>query len=102
MQRSFGLVSSFRNGNWNCLRVPNLLCLAGAYGGEMLELGWSVGGVWVGIVAEISASTGRSESTEIPRVLPENPSIYAKFTPMTSPFEFRTGPPLPPWALEAS
>src|SRR6266576_768314 len=66
------------------------------------QWGWSVGGVWLGILAETSSSNGRSESTEIPRVLPENPSIYAKFTQMTSPFELRTGPPLPPWALEAS
>src|SRR3954465_15935666 len=69
---------------------------------RIVELGWSFGGGWLGIAAETSCSNGRSESEEVPRVLPEKPSIYAKFTPMTSPSELRTGPPLPPCALDAS
>jgi hypothetical protein len=49
-----------------------------------------------------SCSMGRSDSTEIPSVEPENPSMYAKLTPMTSPLALNTGPPLPPWAVGAS
>lgn len=42
------------------------------------------------------AISGRSASTETPSVPPENPSMYAEFTPITSPMVLNTGPPLPP------
>jgi hypothetical protein len=46
--------------------------------------------------------SGRRASTEMPRVPPENPSMYAALIPITSAWELNTGPPLPPWAVGAS
>src|ERR1700732_5273131 len=49
-----------------------------------------------------AATSGRNAPTEIPRVPPEKPSMYAEFTPITWPRELNTGPPLPPCAVGAS